>query len=221
MSYAFSRHVFLPADTCISPPDKTNAPSETQGIRTDEPSDILDNVSQDLGNRKRRRSASSASSSSVATISTNASDTKTEIESVGRSKAAGHGIRSGSPSENLSKSPPQSFDKHHSRHRGSDREEYRPRTRLRAQSPRDDDGSGSEGISRSSTSRRDSRHSRRNRTGEDSRGRGRPDKRRRSRSADVLPDTRQQNGASKATRQRSLSPYSRRLALTQAMNAGG
>lgn len=165
-----------------------------------------------------------SSGSSIATISTSASRTGPRHSRPATNRSNNPGTRSRSPSGSRSDSSTHASDREMKvRHQGGryeGRSKDRPRSPTGIRPDSSHDISDPEEVKRSSE-RRFNQHRRgdsdiRQRHGRDSRN-----KRRKSTSADILPDTRRlHHDSGNHNRQRSLSPYSRRLALTQAMNAG-
>lgn len=189
-----------------------------QEVKLDVQLDEKKKINDGTSSRKRRRSASSSSSSSIATISTNASDVGARVPRSEGSKRRHHDTRSRSSSSARPESPLQPSDKDIDNRHDKSRRIGQSRPLGHPRSP------GDHSISDSDDTRHSmNQHENGSGRGDDSKHRrelGRSAKRRRSQSADILPDTRRQTSiSSKNARQRSLSPYSRRLALTQAMNA--
>jgi len=166
-------------------------------------------LSQEPSAKRRRRSLSASSASSVSTISTNASKPDHDVEAPQRSSSppadqasrTRSGSRSNSahrkrrgPSSSRSRSPPR-FDRHRRRrsrgHQGSRRHSGESKIPY-------DSVNRSQGGSRSRSPRR------------------KPT----SGSPERVQHRQASSAQSRPYRERSLSPFSKRLALTQAMNAG-
>lgn len=179
--------------------------------------DALQDGYRNLPKRKRSRSASLSSDSSVATISTNASDPKTAAVEHGTAERRRSDTSSRSPSTRRSKSPPRT-SLYRNECQIKDRDIHNLRLRPRRRREEDDGDISNPGCGLQLSAPHHKRRNRGRQHYEDFRNDEFALGRKRSRSPNILPDTgRQRNTGS---RQRSLSPYSRRLALTQAMNAG-
>lgn len=170
-------------------------------------------IDQDVTRGKRPRSTSLSSASSVATISTDASDTRGGDPRPTIDRSNHHRTESRSSSDSQLTSTSNRLEEEVSRRNQEDRHVDSSRSLARHRSHKGQHPSDDSDEVESSARRRLKTHDRHESE--------RRNKRRRSHSADNVPGPGGVDSSSDPTRQRSLSPYSRRLALTQAMNSGG
>lgn len=179
-----------------------------------------EDINQNVISRKRPRSTSLSSVSSVATISTDASNTKGENHSPTVHRSNPQRTRSRSSSDRQSRSQSNRSDEEVDERQRENRRVDHARSPAHHRPKKGQQTPDSDEVE-PSVRRRLQRRDRHEAENSDDRHKSeRRSKRRRSQSADIVPDPRRLNSSSNSTRQRSLSPYSRRLALTQAMNSG-